>query len=82
MLRLLICTQVNFSPDGKSLVSGSGDTSVRFWDLGTQVGWGGRAGQVWEGRWQPAGAVRQPYRICTWYHQCEPAASTCFTPSC
>ena len=29
---------VSFSPDGKQLASGSGDTTVRFWDLNTQVG--------------------------------------------
>lgn len=28
---------VNFSPDGQRLASGSGDTTVRFWDLNTQV---------------------------------------------
>lgn len=27
---------VSFSPDGKSLVSGSGDTTVRFWDIETR----------------------------------------------
>lgn len=27
---------VSFSPDGKHLASGSGDTTVRFWDLSTQ----------------------------------------------
>ncbi|KNC78588.1 notchless protein like 1 [Sphaeroforma arctica JP610] len=29
--------QVQFSPDGKRLVSGSGDTTVRFWDIGTNT---------------------------------------------
>ncbi|XP_068911491.1 notchless protein homolog 1 [Tenebrio molitor] len=28
---------VSFSPDGKHLASGSGDTSVRFWDVDTQT---------------------------------------------
>lgn len=28
---------VSFSPDGKHLASGSGDTSVRFWDIETQT---------------------------------------------
>ncbi len=28
---------VHFSPDGSGLVSGSGDTTVRFWDLNTQL---------------------------------------------
>ena len=27
---------VSFSPDGKQLASGSGDTTVRFWDLNTE----------------------------------------------
>lgn len=31
------CAQVSFSPDGKQLASGSGDTCVRFWDLSTQL---------------------------------------------
>lgn len=28
---------VAFSPDGRRLVSGSGDTTLRFWDLNTQL---------------------------------------------
>lgn len=28
---------VAFSPDGKELCTGSGDTTVRFWDLNTQL---------------------------------------------
>lgn len=28
---------VSFSPDGKHLASGSGDTTVRFWDINTQT---------------------------------------------
>lgn len=35
---------VNFSPDGRRLASGSGDTTVRFWDLSTQVGGAGGRG--------------------------------------
>eukprot|EP00912_Choanoflagellata_sp_UC4_P002266 UC4_evm1s1434 len=29
--------QVSFSPDGNHLASGSGDTTVRFWDINTQL---------------------------------------------
>jgi len=33
-------TSIVFSPDGKSLISGSADTTVRFWDTGTSREYG------------------------------------------
>ena len=49
---------VSFSPDGRRLVSGSGDTTVRFWDLDTETPLAvGRAHTGWVlcAAWSPDG---------------------------
>lgn len=51
---------VSFSPDGRRLVSGSGDTTVRFWDLDTETPLAvGRAHTGWVlcAAWSPDGRL-------------------------
>jgi ribosome assembly protein 4 len=63
---------VAFSPDGQQLVSGSGDHSVRFWDLNTQLpaatckghrGWVLCAAWSPDARWAATGGMDNEVRI-------------------
>ncbi|EAS06667.1 notchless-like protein (macronuclear) [Tetrahymena thermophila SB210] len=52
---------VQFSPDGQNLASGSGDTTVRFWDVNTELpketGKGGHRNWVLVIQWSPNGKM-------------------------
>lgn len=67
---VLVCS---FSPDGKRLCSGSGDTTVRFWDLGTslsQTAQSGHSNWVLCLAWSPDGVYvasgGMDNLICIW----------------
>ena len=71
---------VHFSPDGKHLSTGSGDTTVRFWDLNTQTPYKeGRAHRAWvmACSWSPDAALLatgdKDGTVCVW----EAASSEC-----
>jgi ribosome assembly protein 4 len=71
---------VHFSPDGKHLSTGSGDTTVRFWDLNTQTPYKeGRVHRAWvmACSWSPDAALLatgdKDGVVCLW----EGATSEC-----
>ena len=64
---------VHFSPDGKHLATGSGDTTVRFWDLNTQTPYKeGCAHRAWvmACSWSPDAALLatgdKDGTVCVW----------------
>ena len=63
-------TSVSFSPDGKRIVSGSGDNTVRVWDVSVMNEWDGLVDDIksWKQAWDRA---RMPVALllqkAVWY---------------
>lgn len=65
---------MSFSPNSQQLASGSGDTTVRFWDINTELPWktgeGGHTNWVLIVSWSPDGKKlatgAMDNSICIW----------------